>query len=77
VSSRSLPLAAPSVTDWSGIDSDPSDVTELIGSGKADLGTKAMIHTIAGKARGFPIKSIGTLMDEPFTGVLYLEVSIV
>jgi hypothetical protein len=49
-------------------------VTELIGSGKADLGTKAMIHTIAGKARGFPIKSIGTLMDEPFTGVLYLEV---
>jgi len=52
---------------------DPSDVTELIGSGKADLGTKAMIHTIAGKARGFPIKSIGTLMDEPFTGVLYLE----
>jgi pyrimidine precursor biosynthesis enzyme len=34
-----------------------------------------MIHTIAGKARGFPIKSIGTLMDEPFTGVLYLEVS--
>jgi len=52
---------------------DPSDVTELIGSGKADLGTKAMIHTIAGKARGFPIKSIGTLMDEPLTGVLYLE----
>jgi pyrimidine precursor biosynthesis enzyme len=58
-------------------DSDPSDVTELIGSGKADLGTKAMIHTIAGKARGFPIKSIGTLMDEPFTGVLYLEVSVI
>jgi pyrimidine precursor biosynthesis enzyme len=55
--------------------SDPSDVTELIGSGKADPGTKAMIHTIAGKARGYPIKSIGTLMDEPFTGVLYLEVT--
>ncbi|KAA1107744.1 glycylpeptide N-tetradecanoyltransferase [Puccinia graminis f. sp. tritici] len=52
---------------------DPSDVTELIGSGKADLGCKAMIHTLAGKARGFPIKSIGTLMDEPFTGVIYLE----
>ncbi|CAH7685258.1 protein NMT1 [Phakopsora pachyrhizi] len=52
---------------------DPSDVTELIGTGKADLGCKAMIHTLAGKARGFPIKSIGTLMDEPFTGVIYLE----
>jgi ABC-type nitrate/sulfonate/bicarbonate transport system substrate-binding protein len=29
--------------------------------------------TIAGKARGFPITSIGTLLDEPFTGVIYLE----
>lgn len=52
---------------------DPSDVTEIIGSGKVDMGTKAMIHTIAGKARGFPIESIGTLLDEPFTGVVYLE----
>ncbi|KAG0264973.1 glycylpeptide N-tetradecanoyltransferase [Mortierella polycephala] len=50
----------------------PSDVTEIIGSGKVDLGFKAMIHTIAGKARGFHIKSIGTLLDEPFTGVVYL-----
>jgi pyrimidine precursor biosynthesis enzyme len=49
-------------------------VTELIGSGYGQLGAKAMIHTIAGKARGFPIKSIGTLMDEPFTGALYLKV---
>ncbi|CAO1624781.1 unnamed protein product [Parajaminaea phylloscopi] len=53
--------------------SDPSDVTELIGSGKVDMGCKAMIHTLAGKARGFPIESIGTLMDEPFTGLVYLE----
>ncbi|KAI9630173.1 hypothetical protein KEM48_012206 [Puccinia striiformis f. sp. tritici PST-130] len=53
---------------------DPSDVTELIGSGRADLDAKVpMIHTLAGKARGFPIMSIGTLMDEPFTGVIYLE----
>lgn len=52
---------------------DPSDVTEIIGSGKVDMGCKAMIHTIAGKARGFPIQSVGTLMDEPFTGVVYLE----
>ncbi|KMU80901.1 thiamine biosynthesis protein [Coccidioides immitis RMSCC 3703] len=26
---------------------DPSDVTEIIGSGKVDLGFKAMIHTLA------------------------------
>lgn len=52
---------------------DPSDVTEIIGSGKVDMGTKAMIHTIAGNARGFPIESIGTLLDEPFTGMVYLE----
>jgi pyrimidine precursor biosynthesis enzyme len=77
---------------------DPSDVTEIIGSGKVstiddncvqhnhvahsfssfslsqvDMGAKAMIHTIAGKARGFPIKSIGTMMDEPFTGLVYLK----
>jgi pyrimidine precursor biosynthesis enzyme len=30
-------------------------------------------QTIAGKARGFPITSIGTLLDEPFTGVIYLK----
>lgn len=33
----------------------------------------AQIHTLAGKARGFPIESVGTLMDEPFTGLVYLE----
>lgn len=54
---------------------DPSDVTEIIGSGKVDMGAKAMIHTIAGKARGFPIKSVGTMMDEPFTGLVYLKSS--
>ena len=26
---------------------DPSDVTEIIGSGKVDMGFKAMIHTLA------------------------------
>ncbi|KAJ3290120.1 glycylpeptide N-tetradecanoyltransferase [Borealophlyctis nickersoniae] len=52
---------------------DPSDVTEIIGSGKIDLGCKAMIHTIAAKARGFNVTSIGTLLDEPFTGVVYLK----
>ncbi|KAK7966244.1 protein NMT1 [Apiospora aurea] len=54
---------------------DPSDVTEIIGSGKADLGFKAMIHTLAAKARGFPVQSIGSLLDEPFTGVVYLKES--
>ncbi|KAI4854184.1 NMT1-domain-containing protein [Aureobasidium sp. EXF-8845] len=54
---------------------DPSDVTEIIGSGKVDLGFKAMIHTLAGKARGFPIVSVGSLLDEPFTGVVYLKSS--
>ncbi|WWC58910.1 uncharacterized protein I303_101455 [Kwoniella dejecticola CBS 10117] len=54
---------------------DPSDVTEIIGSGKIDMGAKAMIHTIAGKANGFPIKSVGTMMDEPFTGLIYLKES--
>jgi len=54
---------------------DPSDVTELIGSGKIDMGFKAMIHTLAAKARGFPVTSIGSLLDEPFTGVVYLKES--
>ncbi|KAI3393195.1 hypothetical protein diail_4651 [Diaporthe ilicicola] len=54
---------------------DPSDVTEIIGSGKVDLGFKAMIHTLAAKARSFPVTSIGSLLDEPFTGVVYLKSS--
>jgi pyrimidine precursor biosynthesis enzyme len=53
--------------------SNPSDVTELIGLGKIDMGLKAMVHTLAAKARGFPVTSVGLLLDEPFTGVLYLE----
>ncbi|KYK56562.1 nmt1 protein [Drechmeria coniospora] len=52
---------------------DPSDVTELIGTAKVDLGFKAMIHTLAAKARQFPVLSIGSLLDEPFTGVVYLK----
>lgn len=54
---------------------DPSDVTEIIGSGKVDLGFKAMIHTLAAKARNFPVLSIGSLLNEPFTGVVYLKSS--
>ena len=48
-------------------------MTEIIGSSKVDMGFKAMIHTLAAKARGFPVTSIGSLLDEPFTGVVYLE----
>ncbi|KAL1595382.1 Glycylpeptide N-tetradecanoyltransferase [Nothophoma quercina] len=51
------------------------DVTEIIGSGKVDLGFKAMIHTLAASARGFPVTSIGSLLNEPFTGVVYLTSS--
>jgi ABC-type nitrate/sulfonate/bicarbonate transport system substrate-binding protein len=50
---------------------DPSDVTELVGTRRADMGLKAMIHTIAGRVKGFPIKAIGMLLDEPPTGILY------
>lgn len=53
--------------------SNPSDVTELIGSGKVDMGLKAMVHTLAAKARGFPVTSVASLLDEPFTGILYLK----
>lgn len=53
--------------------SNPSEVTELIGSGKIDMGLKAMVHTLAAKARGFPVTSVGSLLDEPFTGILYLK----
>ncbi|GAC99599.1 protein NMT1 [Pseudozyma hubeiensis SY62] len=53
---------------------DPSDVTEIIGTGKADMGLKAMIHTLAAKGmRNYPVTSIGTLMDEPATGIIYIE----
>lgn len=55
--------------------SNPSDVTELVGSGKIDMGFKAMIHTLAAKARGYPVTAVGSLLDEPFTGVLYLKLS--
>ena len=37
------------------------------------MGFKAMIHTLAAKARGFPVTAIGSLLDEPFTGVVYLN----
>nr|ADB55722.1 putative thiamine biosynthesis protein [Pseudozyma flocculosa] len=70
----SISSYAPSISSYAP-SSSPSTAlqTEIIGSGKADMGCKAMIHTIAAKARGWDVQSIGTLMDEPFTGVVYLE----
>ncbi|EQL31162.1 protein NMT1, variant 2 [Blastomyces dermatitidis ER-3] len=37
------------------------------------MGFKAMIHTLAAKARNFPVVSVGSLLDEPFTGIVYLK----
>lgn len=31
------------------------------------------VLTLSGKARGFPIKAFGSILDEPFTGVIYLK----
>ena len=41
---------------------DPSDVTEIIGSGKVDMGYKAMIHTLA--VRDHPSISIKQELTE-------------
>jgi ABC-type nitrate/sulfonate/bicarbonate transport system substrate-binding protein len=54
---------------------DPSDVTEIVGLGSVDFGLKAMIHTIAARAKGYEVTSIGTLLDEPPTGLLALKSS--
>lgn len=54
---------------------DPSDVTELVGRGCVELGLKAMIHTIAARAKGFPVVSLGTLLNEPPTGLIALKSS--
>lgn len=48
----------------------PSEVTKLIGQGHIPLGLKAMIHCYAARSRDYPIKSIGTLFDEPPTGLI-------
>lgn len=49
---------------------DPSDVTHIIGKGEIPLGLKAMVHCYAARARGFKIKALGTLLDEPPTGLI-------
>ena len=54
---------------------DPSDVTEIVGLGSVDFGIKAMIHTLAARAKGYPVTSIATLLDEPPTGLIALKSS--
>lgn len=53
----------------------PSDVPEIVVRGSVDLALKAIIHTVAIRGRGDPVLSVGTLLDEPFTGLLYLKSS--
>ena len=54
---------------------DPGDVTEIVGTGKVDFGVKAMIHTVSARAKGYPVTSVGTLLDEPPTGLVALKSS--
>ncbi len=54
---------------------DPSDVTEIVGLGSVHIGVKAMIHTAAARAKGYDVTSIGTLLDEPPTGLISLKSS--
>ncbi len=54
---------------------DPSDVTEIAGLGSVDFALKAMIHTVAARAKGFPVLSVGTLLDEPPTGLVSKNIS--
>ena len=67
----------PTPCAWLGIDlaileaTDPSDVTEIVGDGAIGLGLKAMIHILAAKDKGIDMKSFGTLLDEPPTGLIH------
>jgi ABC-type nitrate/sulfonate/bicarbonate transport system substrate-binding protein len=56
--------------------SDPSDVTEIVGAGHVNIGVKAMIHTLAARGvKGYKVTSVGTLLDEPPTGLIALKSS--
>jgi ABC-type nitrate/sulfonate/bicarbonate transport system substrate-binding protein len=49
----------------------PSDVTEIVGSGAVNLGLNAMIHISAAKDRGINLTSIRSFLDEPPTGLIF------
>merc|ERR1712128_285180 len=42
-----------------------------VGDGAIGLGLKAMIHILAAKDKGIDMKSFGTLLDEPPTGLIH------
>lgn len=46
-------------------------MTEIVGDGAIGLGLKAMIHILAAKDKGIDMKSFGTLLDEPPTGLIH------
>ena len=46
-------------------------MTEIVGDGAIGLGLKAMIHILAAKDKGIDLKSFGTLLDEPPTGLIH------
>ena len=50
-----------------------ADLTELVGHGIVDFGMKCMLRTVGARAKGFPITSIGTLLDEPPAGLIALK----
>ncbi|NQY42620.1 MAG: ABC transporter substrate-binding protein [Legionellales bacterium] len=50
----------------------PSEVTIAIGKNHIPIGLKAMVHCFAARSRNYPIQSIGTLLDEPPTGLISL-----
>ena len=49
----------------------PSEVTEVVGAGKVDMGMKAIIHVLAAKDRGINLTSSGTILDEPPTWAIF------
>lgn len=52
---------------------DPSDVTKIIGQNEIPLGLKAMVHCYAARNRGLNLTAIGTLLDEPPTGLISVK----
>lgn len=50
--------------------SDPSDVTKIVGSGGVHFALKALVHCFAARERGYPVKALATVFDEPPSGVL-------
>lgn len=50
--------------------SDPSDVTKIVGTRGVNLALKALVHCFAARERGYPVKAVATVFDEPPSGVI-------